>query len=126
MIEFQLAGIDIKTDHRGSIEIVAGTGPLRLVIGARPIVERSRVGGAPPDGAGLRVVGAWHPAAAPTGAPGVAPPGLHGFVGAGDGQELPFLRTRCGIDAEYWAAAGPFPALRADHHGAFGIKRCTG
>ena len=48
MIEFQLAGIEIKPDHRGRIEIVAGAGPLRLVIGARPIVERRRVGGAPP------------------------------------------------------------------------------
>src|SRR5262245_13390086 len=121
MIEFQLAGIDIKTDHRRSIEIVARAGLLGLVIGARPIVERRRVGGAPPASASLRVVGTRHPAAAPAGAPGVAPPSLHGFVGAGDGQELPFLRTRCGIDAEYWAAAGPFPALRADHHGAFGI-----
>src|SRR3979411_1091694 len=33
--EFQLAAVDIETDHRGGVEIVAGTRALRLVVGAR-------------------------------------------------------------------------------------------
>src|SRR6202047_3426748 len=45
MIELQLAGIDIKTNYRGRIKIVAGASALRLVVAARPIVERRRVGG---------------------------------------------------------------------------------
>src|SRR4029077_7519668 len=79
----------------------------------------------PPDGAGLGVVGARHPAAAAAGAPGIVAPALHRLVGAGDGEELPFLRAGRRIDAEYRAAAGPFPALRADYHDALGIERRT-
>src|SRR5262245_38953819 len=122
MIELQLAGIDIETDHRGRIEIVAGTRALRLVIGARPIVERRRVRGAPQNGVGLGVVGAGHPAATTTRTPGVTAPGLHRFVGAGDRQEFPFFLAGGGIDREDRATAGPFTALRTDDHRPLRIK----
>ena len=94
MVEFQLAGIDVESDDRTRVEIVAGTRTLRLVISARPIVERRRVRGAPQDGVGLGVVGARHPAAATARAPGIVAPRLHGLVGAGDGQRTPTSSCR--------------------------------
>ena len=123
MIEFQLASIDIETDHRTGVKIVAGARALRLEVAARPIVERRRVRCAPPDRVGLRIVGARHPAAAAAGAPGIVAPGLHRVVCARDRLELPFLFPGRRIDAEDWAAARPFASLRADDDGALGVKR---
>src|SRR5262249_1939273 len=126
MIGFQLAGIEIESDHRGRVEIVSGAGALRLVIGAGPIVERRRVGGAPQDRVGLGVVSTRHPAAASASPPGITAPGLLRFVGPGDGEEFPLLLAGRGIDSEDRAAARPFAALRADHDGALGVERRTG
>src|SRR5262249_56446567 len=78
MIGLQLAGIDIKGDYRGGIEVVTGTGALRLEIGARPVVERRRVGGAPVDCVGLGIEGARHPASPSARAPPIVTPRLHG------------------------------------------------
>src|SRR6185312_4285516 len=116
MVELQFAGIRIQRDDRTGVEVVAGTRTARLPIGPALVVERRRVGGAPPDRVGLGVVGAGYPAAAAAGAPAFVAPGLHGFVGAGDGEELPHLLAGLGIDAEDRPAAGPLATLAADDH----------
>src|SRR6185437_9240853 len=114
VIVLQLAAIDIEADHRACVEIVARARALRLVIAARPIVERRRIGSAPQDCIVVRVVGAGHPATTTPGTPGVIAPRLHGVIGAGDGQELPFLLARCGINTEDRATTRPLATLCAD------------
>src|SRR6186713_1021547 len=98
------------------MEIVARPRTLRLVIGARPIIERRRVCGTPQDGVGLGIVSARHPAAAPARSPRIVAPRLHGLVGAADRQEFPLLLPGGCIQSEDGATARPFTALRSDDH----------
>src|SRR5215831_16338162 len=107
MIEFELAGIDIEPDHGTRIEVIARAGAARFVIEARPIVERRRIAGTPPDRVAGGVEGARHPTATAAGAPVLVPPGLQRVLRAADGQKLPFLLTGSGVDAEDRPAIGP-------------------
>ena len=116
MVEFELAGIGIERDDRGRVEIVARPRSALLPVRARPVVERRRVGGAPPYRIGFRVIGSGHPAAAAAGPPGVATPGRHGLFGTGDREELPLLLSGLAVDAEDRSATGPFAALGANDH----------
>ena len=108
------------------VQVVARPGAGGLVVSARPVVERRRVGGAPPHGVGRAVVRARHPAAAAADAPSVVAPGLLGssvpLVVSNSHFFLPGRR----VDAEYRAAVRPLAALRADDDGALGVQRGAG
>src|SRR5258706_1246383 len=84
VVEFELAGIRIERDDRCGIEVRARPRSALLPVGARPVIKRCRVSGAPPHRIGLPVIGAGHPAAATAGPPGVIAPRRHGLFGAGD------------------------------------------
>ena len=127
MVEFQLAGVDVERDDGAGVEIVARACALGLVIGARPIIQRPRVGGAPPDGVGCAVERAGHPAAAAAHTPSVVAPRLLGFVAvAAGGVEFPLLLARGRVDREDRPLVGPFAALRADDDRALGVEGRAG
>ena len=126
MVEFELAGIGIERDDRCRVEIVARPRSALLPVRARPVVERRRVGGAPPHRIGFRVIGSGHPAAAAAGPPGVAAPGRHGLFGTGDREELPFLLSGLAVHAEDRSATGPFAALGANDHHVLDHQRRAG
>ena len=124
--ELELAGVRVQGDHRACVEVVAGARALGLPVRAAPVIERRRIGGAPPHRVGLGVVGAGHPAAAAAGAPALIAPGLHRLVIGGDGEEFPQLLAGLGVDAEDRAAAGPLAALAADDDLVLDEERRTG
>ena len=114
VIELQLPGVGVEGDDGRGEEVVAWTWAGGLPVGARPVVERRRVAGAPPHRVGLWIVATRHPAAAASRLPGLAAPRLHGLLGAGDREELPHLAPAGGVDAEDRTASRPLAALGAD------------
>ena len=104
VIELQFAGIGVERDDRRGIEVGAGPRSALLPVCAGPVVKWRRIRRSPPDGIRFRIVAAGHPAATTAGAPGFIAPGRLGLLGAGDGEEFPFLRAGFDIDAEDRAA----------------------
>src|SRR5262249_2173166 len=69
MIELEFAVIGIQTENGGCVEVCARTRPTLFPIAPGPIVQRRRIGGAPPYRVGLRIVTPWHPSPASSGPP---------------------------------------------------------
>src|SRR6185437_5932330 len=119
----QLAGVGVECDHAGGVEVFAGARALGLPLVEAPVVVGRRIGRAPEDGVGLRVVATGHPAATAAGLPAVVFPAGTRTLVAADGIELPDDLSGIGVKIgpqhpEYSPPSAPMITLSLTIRGA--------